>query len=89
MVSRRRTLQATPENERRTPSVSASIVAQLLRWVRSLCPFPRRHSQDGAVACFGMPRAYVKRAMKDLIFVGVSVGFFLVAWFYAKAFDRL
>jgi len=27
--------------------------------------------------------------MTDLIFVGVSVGFFLVTWFYAKAFDRL
>jgi len=27
--------------------------------------------------------------MKDLIFVGVSVGFFVVAWLYAKAFDRL
>jgi len=27
--------------------------------------------------------------MKDLVFVGVSVGFFVVAWLYAKAFDRL
>jgi len=27
--------------------------------------------------------------MKDLMFVGVSVAFFVVAWVYAKAFDRL
>jgi len=27
--------------------------------------------------------------MKDLVLVGVSVGFFVVAWMYAKAFDRL
>jgi len=27
--------------------------------------------------------------MKDLVFVGVSVGFFVVGWLYARAFDHL
>jgi len=27
--------------------------------------------------------------MKDLLFVGITVAFFAVAWLYARSFDRL
>jgi len=66
------------------------LLAQPLRPAR---PDKRRirGPSDQAVAhsFFGTRRAYTRLAMKDLIFVGVSVGFFVVAWLYAKAFDRL
>ena len=64
--------------------------AQLLR---RAAPEKRRvrgpNDHSVAHSFFGTRRAYTQPAMKDLIFVGVSVGFFVVAWLYAKAFDRL
>jgi hypothetical protein len=34
-------------------------------------------------ACSDLP------SMKDLLYVGLTVAFFAIAWMYAKSFDRL
>ena len=37
----------------------------------------------------GMPDALTSTQMKDLVLICVSVGFFALAWVYARSFDRL
>jgi hypothetical protein len=37
----------------------------------------------------GTTRALPGGTMKDVILVAVSVGFFAIAWVYARSFDRL
>jgi hypothetical protein len=49
---------------------------------------------DGFVATLaarvrGTPDAVGLMQMKDIVLIGVSLAFFVVAWVYVRAFDRL
>jgi hypothetical protein len=47
---------------------------------------PTRRRRAGAR---GTTDALSRGEMKDLVFIGVTVAFFALAWVYARAFDRL
>jgi hypothetical protein len=44
--------------------------------------------EDGGLG-HGTPDARETSVMKDLVFVGVTVAFFALAWLYTKSLDRL